>query len=105
MIKIIETPLSFWRTPFYDLPLSKLFPSGVPAFEYSPATEYQPLLFELFRPLDDLENMLLNDFAGQTIKMIDIYEQHHVDKRYIKKNYKDTLLKLEAEGKIITNPF
>ena len=48
--------------------------------------------------------MLLNDFAGQKIQMIDIYEQHHVDKRYIKKNYKDTLLKLEAEGKIITNP-
>ena len=78
---------------------------GVPAFEYNPATEYQPLLFELFRPLDELKNMLLNDFAGQTIKMIDIYDQHHVDKRYIKKNYKDTLLKLEAEGKIITNPF
>ena len=78
---------------------------GVPAFEYNPATKNQPLLFELFRPLDDLENMLLNDFAGQTIKMIDIYDQHHVDKRYIKKNYKDTLLKLEAEGKIITNPF
>ena len=77
---------------------------GVPAFEYNPATKNQPLLFELFRPLDDLENMLLNDFAGQKIQMIDIYEQHHVDKRYIKKNYKDTLLKLEAEGKITVKP-
>lgn len=77
---------------------------GVPIFEYNPATKYQPLLFELSRPLDELENMLLNQFAGQTITMIDIYNQHHVGKRYIKKNYKDTLLKLEGQGKITTEP-
>lgn len=77
---------------------------GVPSFEYNPATEYQPLLFELSRPLDDLENMLLDEFADQTIKMIDIYHRHHVGRRYIIRNYKDVLLKLEAEGKITTNP-
>jgi hypothetical protein len=77
---------------------------GVPAFEYSPATKYQPLLFELSRPLDDLENILLNNFAGQKIKMIDIYNQHYVDKPYFKKNYKDILIKLEAERQITANP-
>ncbi|MDJ0555899.1 MAG: three-Cys-motif partner protein TcmP [Microcoleaceae cyanobacterium MO_207.B10] len=77
---------------------------GVPIFEYNPATKYQPLLFELSRPLDELENMLLNEFAGKTITMIDIYHRHHVGKRYIKKNYKDTLIKLEAQGKIIVEP-
>ena len=51
---------------------------GVPAFEYNPATKNQPLLFELFRPLDDLENMLLNDFAGQKIQMIDILSLIHI---------------------------
>ena len=77
---------------------------GVPSFEYNPATIYQPLLFDLSRPLDDLENMLLDEFAGQTITMKEIYNRHHIGKRYIKKNYKEVLLKLEAEKKITADP-
>jgi hypothetical protein len=77
---------------------------GVPSFEYNPATLKQPLLFEFFRPLDDLENMLLDEFAGQIIAMVEVYNRHHVGKRYIKKNYKDVLLKLEAEGRITAEP-
>lgn len=77
---------------------------GVPSFEYNPATIYQPLLFELSRPLDELENMLLDEFAGKTLAMEDVYNQHHVGKRYISKNYKDVLLKLEQQGKITAHP-
>ena len=77
---------------------------GVPLFEYNSATQYQPLLFELSRPLDDLENMLLNKFADQTLTMEAIYNQHHVGKRYISKNYKEALRKLEQQGKIIVDP-
>jgi three-Cys-motif partner protein len=77
---------------------------GVPLFEYNSATQYQPLLFELSRPLDDLENMLLHEFAGQTLTMEAIYNQHHVGKRYISKNYKEALRKLEQQGKIIVDP-
>jgi len=77
---------------------------SVPSFEYNPATERQPLLFELSRPLDELENMLLKEFAGQTLLMHKIYEKHNVGRRYIKKNYKGTLLKLEIDGKIEAEP-
>lgn len=77
---------------------------GVPSFEYNPATLSQPLLFEFLRPLDELENMLLDVFAGQSMIMEEVYNQHHVGKRYIKKNYKDALLKLETEGKITAVP-
>ena len=83
---------------------SSITEQGVPSFEYNPATEYQPLLFELSRSLDDLENMLLDQFAGQTLTMEDVYNRHHVGKRYIKKNYKEVLLKLEAQGKITAEP-
>lgn len=48
--------------------------------------------------------MLLDKFAGQTLTMEEVYNQHHIGKRYIKKNYKEILLKLEAEGKITANP-
>lgn len=72
---------------------------GVPSFEYSLATERQPLLFALSRPLDELGDMILKKFAGQSIKMVDIYEQHNVGTPYIKSNYKDILWQLEEAGK------
>ncbi|MDH6098266.1 three-Cys-motif partner protein TcmP [Anabaenopsis sp. FSS-46] len=77
---------------------------GVASFEYNPATSMQPLLFELNRPLDELEQMLLDEFAGQTITMKEIYLQHNVGKRYIKKNYKAALKNLESQGKITAEP-
>lgn len=77
---------------------------GVPTFEYSPADRRFCFLFELSRPLDDLTEMLLSEFAGQTLDMQDVYDKHHVGKRYIKRNYKDALRQLEAERRIITDP-
>ncbi len=77
---------------------------GVPSFEYNPATQYHPLLFELSKPLDDLEDMLLDEFAGKTMTMLEVYEKHHVGKRYIKTNYKESLKNLESQGKITVDP-
>ncbi len=77
---------------------------GVPSFEYSPASFRQPLLFELSRPLDDLEEMLLTKFAGRCVIMEQVYQEHNVDTPYIKKNYKDVLRKLEARGTIVADP-
>lgn len=76
---------------------------GVPSFEYNPAPPRYPLLYELYRPLDELENLLLDEFAGQTLTMEKVYNQHQVGKSYIKKNYKQALLKLEQQGKIIVD--
>ena len=77
---------------------------GVPTFEYNPASLKYPLLFELSRPLDDLGDMLLHQFAGRTMTMVDVYNQHHVGRPYIKTNYKGSLAKLESEGKIKASP-
>ena len=77
---------------------------GVASFDYNPATARQPLLFSLSRPIEELATMLLDDFAGQKLTMCEIYEKHHVDKRYIKQNYKRALTELENEGKILANP-
>jgi hypothetical protein len=62
------------------------------------------MLFELARPLDDLEEMLLEEFAGQTRTMKEIYEQHNYGRRYVDKNYKAVLTKMELEGKIKGEP-
>ncbi len=79
---------------------------GVPSFEYNPTTakiKQLSITFEFEKPLNKLQKMLLDDFADSTRSMKQIYENHHVGKNYIKKNYKDALLNLENQGKIITN--
>ena len=81
---------------------------GVPSFEYNPATHHQSLLFEYSRPLDNLADMLMKYFAGKTVTMQQIYDQHYdrfsVGTRYIKKSYRECLIKLEADGKIQADP-
>jgi len=77
---------------------------GVSSFEYNQATERQPLLLSFLRPLDDLGDMLLTAFSGRTLMMKEIYENHSVDRPFIKKNYKECLKQLEAQNKITVNP-
>jgi three-Cys-motif partner protein len=77
---------------------------GVPSFMYSPATSRQTLLFELTRPLEELEEMLLREYASRSIRMRQIYDDHNIDRPYILKNYKYVLRKLEAQGKITADP-
>ncbi len=72
----------------------------VATFEYSPVDTRQPFLFEFLRPLDDLGDMLLKEFAGQTLRMSNIYKQHNVNRPYTKQNYKQVLIQLENQGKI-----
>ena len=81
---------------------------GVPSFEYNPATHHQSLLFEYSRPLDDLADILMKYFAGKTVTMKQILDQHYdrfsVGTRYIEKSYRECLIKLETEGKIKADP-
>jgi len=77
---------------------------GVASFEYNPADAAQigrqALLFQLSRPLDELADMLLRDFAGQTLTMKEIYERHNIDRPFTKRNYKDALTALENLGRV-----
>ncbi|MGP8244465.1 MAG: three-Cys-motif partner protein TcmP [Bryobacteraceae bacterium] len=77
---------------------------GVPSFEYNPADDRFPLLFELTRPLDELEDLLLVRFGGRRLSMNDVYLQHNVGRRYIARNYKDALMSLERKGLIACDP-
>ena len=78
---------------------------GVASFEYNPLdfgqVKQYPLLAELSpRPLDELAEMLVESYAGKTMRMIDVYRDHNVWLPYTKRNYKDALLKLEDDGRI-----
>jgi three-Cys-motif partner protein len=77
---------------------------GVASFTYSPADASTPLLFSLAQPFDKLLKDLPITFAGETLTMRQIYEQHSVDTPYTDKNYKEALRQLEAAGTIAANP-
>lgn len=77
---------------------------GVPSFEYSPADERCPLLFSLARPLEMLADDLSKRFQGRRLRMIDVYREHHIGTRYIKRNYKSILNDMEANGQISADP-
>ena len=79
---------------------------GVPSFDYNPAPpdRQMKLLFALSRPLDDLEGMLLEAFAGQTLTVSKVFERHNVGTRFIEKNYKDVLKAMETRGVVAMEP-
>jgi hypothetical protein len=79
-------------------------PQGVPSFVFDPNQQSNPVLFELDKPLDELKNLLRRDFAGRSLTMRQIYEQHSNGKPYINENYKEALRQLEAEDRIDTEP-
>jgi three-Cys-motif partner protein len=84
-------------------PESSIVNQGVPSFVYSPSDRRLPQL-PLDRPLDALQDMLIVEFAGSTIRMADLHRIHHVRGRFTKKNYRDALLALEGAGRIDTRP-
>jgi hypothetical protein len=69
-------------------------------FEYNPADARFPNLFELTRPLGDLEDRLLTDLAGKTLEFGKLYELHSVGKPYVLANYREVLCRMEQEGKV-----
>lgn len=80
---------------------SSLVEQGVASLEYSPADKRCPLLFELARPLDDLEGMLRTDYAGENVTFGDLYRTHSVGKPYVEKNYRQVLKVMEDKGLIV----
>lgn len=83
---------------------SSMFIDGVPSFEFNPAKIYQPSLLSHSLGLNDLQEMLLTTFAGQTLSMKEIYEKHNIGTPFIEKNYKEALKRLENSGQIEASP-
>lgn len=76
----------------------------VAKFEYNPADARWPSLFELVRPLGDLEDMLLEDCAGTSTRLRPLFESHSKGKGYVIKNYREVLCRMEREGNIRMEP-
>ena len=78
---------------------------GVPSFHYSPPASFKQLfLFEFSRPLDDLSDMLMHEYAGMTLRTGDLINEHNVGRPFIEPNYKDVLRELEETERIVAVP-
>jgi three-Cys-motif partner protein len=77
----------------------------VASFTYDPrvVNDAQPELPDT-SPIDKLAERLLAHFAGKTRKVRDIFETHSGDGRYIERNYKEALRRLEADGRVTADP-
>lgn len=73
----------------------------VPSFEYSPSGNKFPILYELSKPLDELKQMLLDDYAGKSISVKKIYENHSIGTPFLMKNYKDVIKSMENNGEVV----
>jgi hypothetical protein len=77
--------------------------AGVASFGYNPQDmKYKQgsLLDLLASPITALQDMVLKEYKGRTIDFMRLYEEHSVDKPYVKKNYKEALNTLLTDGKI-----
>jgi three-Cys-motif partner protein len=77
---------------------------GVPSFEYCAATQKHKFLFSFKTPLNELSEMLQNEFQGKSLTMVEIFRRHNIGKPFIKRNYKEILYKMEENGLIKVNP-
>lgn len=82
---------------------------GIASFGFNPRDKdseknEQSTLFEMSNPLEDLGLALLQDFAGRTMRVREIFQQHHVGKHFVLKNYKEAINMLDSTGRIQTEP-
>lgn len=81
---------------------SSTIEQGVASFDFNPAISLQSsFLVQFSQPLAD---QLLRHFAGQTLRMKEIYQKHLVNTPYILPNYRDALNSLEKKGLITCDP-
>jgi three-Cys-motif partner protein len=73
---------------------------GVATFEYNPADERFPTLFDLNRPLEQLQIMLLREYTGRTVSFGELYKEHSVGRPYVDSNYKAVLKQMEKKDKL-----
>jgi three-Cys-motif partner protein len=81
---------------------------GVASFQFNPLDTTdgpeQGTLFEPPNAVDDLASTLVKEYAGRKITVGEIYRKHNVGRRFILRNYQDAIKKLDADGRVRTNP-
>ncbi len=73
---------------------------GVPRFEFVPGQQGHQLMFDCLRPLSRLPDDLLTSFAGRTVRVRQLFTEHHPDTPFILGNYQKVIRQLWEDGKV-----
>ena len=76
---------------------------GVASFAYAPKASMQMGLFEK-KPTTSLADDLVQRFSGQTWSLKELFFKSHEGTKYTIKNYREVVLRLEAEGRVRCDP-
>lgn len=81
---------------------SQIIEDGIGNLAFNPNKGSQQKISSqtLFGSMFKLEQELLQTYKSQTLQIIDIYENHHLGRALVKKNYIDALLNLEKKNQI-----
>ncbi len=77
---------------------------GVPRFEHIPQSAGLQLPLDHESPIDRLASDLVVRFAAKSLSVKEIFDGHNVGTRFIKRNYKDVIIRLEQEGRVTCEP-
>jgi hypothetical protein len=77
---------------------------GVPARARVAAPRERTLFDTLEDPLSELGQSLLEAFAGQALRVDEVYERHGRGGPHTLANYKDALKRLEEAGRVTATP-
>ncbi len=76
---------------------------GVPSLRFNPQERKQAQL-PLDKPLDRLEEALLEGFAGRRLTVEQVFAEHNVGTNYLLPHYKEVLRRLEEKGLVEASP-
>ena len=101
---VLATKHSVGYTRFKDITakFSSASIQGVASFRYEPNPDRQSS-FVFHGPLDDLQSMLLAEFAGETISVREMHDRHSVDKPYRLPDYRQAVLNLEDKQCVVVH--
>lgn len=105
LVFISKNPLGYVKMKEIMAKHSSWWEQDVPSLEYTPVLSRRA---QMVRPLwggwgDELQESLLESFAGMTLTRKEIFDRHNIGTKYVMKSYKTALLELEKKGKIITH--
>lgn len=73
----------------------------VPSFTYVRPNDASQGTLSIARPFLRLGDSLCSTFAGRTLTMVEVFEQHNVGEPFLKKHYKRALRDLENQNRIV----
>jgi len=104
LIYVTKHPLGFAIMKQIMAKESSTAPHGVPSYIYCPADAAAPPQLEFVNPIEKLANELFFRMAGTRTTVGDLIKREEPTTRFLEKNYRDAIIHLELNGRLVADP-